>query len=124
MWHAGVVNIKNGKLLAFISAIPASIRVNMAEFVLFSLLNYRRILKVVEINFLCVHKKLREKRLAPVLIQEITRRVNLEGIFQAVYTAGSLLPRPVAQCTCVHALSLPCRLPVVALSFFCRCCGA
>ncbi len=57
--------------------------------------------KVVEINFLCIHKKLRTKRLAPVLIQEITRRVNLEGIFQAVYTAGSILPRPVAECTYV-----------------------
>jgi hypothetical protein len=36
----------------------------------------------VEINFLCVHKKLRSKRLAPVLIKEVTRRVNLQGIFQ------------------------------------------
>ena len=29
-----------------------------------------------EINFLCVHKTLRAKRLAPVLIKEVTRRVN------------------------------------------------
>eukprot|EP00966_Prymnesium_polylepis_P050591 1171243-Prymnesium_polylepis.1 len=28
---------------------------------------------IVEVNFLCVHKKLRAKRLAPVLIKEITR---------------------------------------------------
>ena len=35
-----------------------------------------------EINFLCIHKKLRAKRLAPVLIKEVTRRVNLRGIFQ------------------------------------------
>lgn len=53
---------------------------------------------MVEINFLCVHKKLRSKRVAPVLIREITRRVNLEGIFQAVYTAGVVLPKPVATC--------------------------
>jgi glycylpeptide N-tetradecanoyltransferase len=51
-----------------------------------------------EINFLCVHKKLRSKRLAPVLIKEVTRRVNLRGIFQAVYTAGVLLPKPVSAC--------------------------
>jgi glycylpeptide N-tetradecanoyltransferase len=51
---------------------------------------------MVEINFLCVHKKLRSKRLAPVLIKEITRRVHLQGIFQAVYTAGSMLPTPVS----------------------------
>ena len=53
---------------------------------------------MVEINFLCVHKKLRGHRMAPVLIQEITRRVNLEGIFQATYTAGTDLPRPVTTC--------------------------
>lgn len=57
---------------------------------------------MVEINFLCVHKKLRSKRVAPVLIREITRRVNLEGIFQAVYTAGVVLPKPVS--TCRYAL--------------------
>ena len=39
---------------------------------------------LVEINFLCVHKKLRAKRLAPVLIREITRRVNITGIFQVI----------------------------------------
>jgi glycylpeptide N-tetradecanoyltransferase len=40
-------------------------------------------LKLAEINFLCIHKKLRSKRLAPMLIREITRRVNLKGIWQA-----------------------------------------
>ena len=53
---------------------------------------------MVEINFLCVHKKLRSKRVAPVLIREITRRVNRRGIFQAVYTAGVILPKPIAKC--------------------------
>ena len=53
---------------------------------------------MVEINFLCVHKKLRSKRVAPVLIKEITRRVNIKGLFQATYTAGVLLPKPVAKC--------------------------
>src|SRR4051794_10530591 len=68
---------------------------------------------MVEINFLCVHKKLRANRLAPVLIKvkngrgfqfckEITRRVNLTGIFQAVYTAGRVLPKPVARCRSLH----------------------
>lgn len=43
--------------MAFISGIPASVRVNAS------------VLRTVEINFLCVHKKLRHKRLAPVLIK-------------------------------------------------------
>lgn len=70
---------------------------------------------MVEINFLCVHKKLRSKRVAPVLIREITRRVHLEGIFQAVYTAGVVLPKPVG--TCRYSLS---RRP---WALACRCSG-
>lgn len=89
-WHVGVRVAKSGRLIAFISAIPAEIKV------------FERSLKVVEINFLCVHKKLRSKRLAPVLIREITRRVNLTGIFQAVYTAGVVLPKPVTTCRYWH----------------------
>jgi glycylpeptide N-tetradecanoyltransferase len=55
-----------------------------------------------EVNFLCVHKKLRGKRLAPVLIKEITRVINLEGIWQAIYTGGVVLPRPVSTCRYYH----------------------
>ena len=51
-----------------------------------------------EVNFLCVHKKLRSKRLAPVLIKEVTRQCNLKGVFQALYTAGVLIPTPVSSC--------------------------
>ena len=66
--------------------------------------------QMVEINFLCVHKKLRSKRLTPVLIKEITRRVNLEGIFQATYTAGSYLPKPFATCRFAHRYLNPKKL--------------
>lgn len=87
-WHVGVraTTGKNAKLLAFISAVPATIRI------------YDKTLKMVEINFLCVHKKLRSKRVAPVLIREVTRKVNLEGIFQATFTAGVIIPKPVGAC--------------------------
>ena len=61
---------------------------------------------MVEINFLCVHKRLRAKRVAPSLISEITRRVNEEGIFQAAYTAGTVIPRPIASCQCVPVVVL------------------
>ena len=56
-----------------------------------------RVKKCSEINFLVVHKKLRSNRLAPLLIQEVTRRCNMAGVFQAVYTAGVFLPTPVAR---------------------------
>ncbi|PIK37862.1 putative glycylpeptide N-tetradecanoyltransferase 1 isoform X2 [Apostichopus japonicus] len=93
-WHCGVRVATNKKLVGFISAVPATIKI------------YEKIEKMVEINFLCVHKKLRSKRVAPVLIREITRRVNMEGIFQAVYTAGVVLPKPLATCSPVVSLVL------------------
>ncbi|KAG5681210.1 hypothetical protein PVAND_010666 [Polypedilum vanderplanki] len=107
-WHAGVRVAKSGRLIAFISAIPASILV------------YGKKVKVVEINFLCVHKKLRSKRLAPVLIREITRRVNLTGIFQAVYTAGVVLPKPVTTCRYWHRSLNPRKLIDVNFSCLAR----
>jgi len=78
------------KLCAFISGIPVTLRVRDND------------LRGPEINFLCVHKKLRSKRLAPVLIKEITRRCNLVNIWTAVYTAGVILPKPVASCRYFH----------------------
>ena len=47
-----------------------------------------------EINFLCVRKDIRKKRLAAILIKEITRRCNIKKIWQAVYTAGIKIPTP------------------------------
>lgn len=105
-WHVGVRVSSSGKLVAFISGIPATVRANAAR------------LSTVEINFLCVHKKLRHKRLAPVLIKEITRRVNLQNIWQAVYTAGVLLPKPVAECQYWHRSLNPKKL--ISIGF--RCC--
>ncbi len=88
-WHVAV-RTKSGAMVAFISAVPAHVALHHEED------------RVVEINFLCVHKKLRAKRLAPVLIREITRRVNRTGIFEAVYTAGAVLPKPVSVARYYH----------------------
>ncbi|XP_075443541.1 glycylpeptide N-tetradecanoyltransferase 2 isoform X3 [Ascaphus truei] len=107
-WHCGVRVSSNKKLVGFISAVPATIRI------------YDALKKMVEINFLCVHKKLRSKRVAPVLIREITRRVNLEGIFQAVYTAGVVLPKPVSTCRYWHRSLNPRKLVEVKFSHLSR----
>mmetsp|Transcript_87588 Transcript_87588/g.252916 ORF Transcript_87588/g.252916 Transcript_87588/m.252916 type:complete len:421 (-) Transcript_87588:28-1290(-) len=101
----GVRASASKKLVAFISAIPANIKVQSKDR-----------LDVVEINFLCVHKKLRAKRLAPVLIKEITRRVNQTGVFQAVYTAGVVLPVPVASCRYYHRSLNPKKLVRIGFS--------
>ena len=89
-WFPGVRVTNSKKLVAFISAIPSDVRI------------YDKRQFMVEVNFLCVHKKLRAKRLAPVLIKEITRRVNVTGTFQAVYTAGLKLPGQISSCRYFH----------------------
>ena len=91
-WHVGLRATHNDKrkLCAFISGIPVTLRIRNNTFA------------TVEINFLCVHKKLRSKRLAPLMIKEITRRCHVDGIWEAVYTAGVVLPKPVATCRYFH----------------------
>lgn len=89
-WHCGVRVSSNRKLVGFISAIPATVQIYDME------------RKMVEVNFLCVHKKLRSKRVAPVLIREISRRIQKQGLFQAVYSASAVLPSPVASCRYWH----------------------
>lgn len=81
-WIVAVKATGTDKFFAFITAIPVHMVVNGAEILM------------AEVNFLCVHKKIREKRLAPLLIREITRRVNLKNIWQAIYTSGATLPTP------------------------------
>jgi len=103
-FHVGVRVKKSNKLVGFITGIPARVHVYDAE------------KKMVEINFLCVHKKLRSKRLAPVLIREITRRVNRTDVWQAVYTAGVVLPRPVSRNRYYHRSLNPKKLIGIGFS--------
>ena len=90
-WIVGVRAKASGKLVACITGVIANMMMGTSATV-----------PTAEINFLCVHKKLRAKRLAPVLIKEVTRRVNQRGIWQAVYTAGVSLPRPLAKAQYWH----------------------
>ncbi|KAK5676504.1 glycylpeptide N-tetradecanoyltransferase [Elasticomyces elasticus] len=98
-WHIGIRASKSkseggdgkpGKLVAFIAGVPAKLKVRGA------------VLDISEINFLTVHRKLRSKRLAPVLIKEVTRRCYQVGVYQALYTAGTLLPTPVTTARYFH----------------------
>ncbi|XP_014826049.1 PREDICTED: glycylpeptide N-tetradecanoyltransferase 2-like isoform X1 [Poecilia mexicana] len=86
-WNLGVRVDANKKLVGFIAAVPADVRI------------YETKKRLVQVRFLCVHKKLRLKRMTPVLIRELTRRVNQQGIYQAVYAAGTVLPTPISSCS-------------------------
>jgi hypothetical protein len=67
---------RNRKIFGFVSAINRK---------LFYFYFY---LPVSEINFLCVKEILRKKKLVTVLINEITRRQNLIGYLEAIFTTG------------------------------------
>ncbi|CAD8056745.1 unnamed protein product [Paramecium sonneborni] len=88
-----IVGVKvNQKLVGFITGIPVTLNIE----------NQQTKIKMTEINFLCVHKKIRANRLAPVLIKEITRRVHIKNMWQAVYTAGIVVPTPISQTRYYH----------------------
>ena len=84
-WIISVVKedkIKNKKkIIGFISAVPTKLCINDTE------------IKMVKVCFLCVKKEFRNKRLTPVLIKEITRRINLSNIWQGVYKTFAYLPK-------------------------------
>jgi glycylpeptide N-tetradecanoyltransferase len=86
----GVRVTKSKRLVAFISGIPVRLRVRNGTF------------RASEINFLCIHKKLRDKRLAPALIKEVTRHCYLDETWQAIYTGGKLLLTPVSTARYFH----------------------
>jgi glycylpeptide N-tetradecanoyltransferase len=90
--------------VSFISGIPALLHVN------------GKAVDIAEINFLCVHKKLRSKRLTPLLIKEVTRRVNRLGVWHAAYTAGVVIPKPVATCRYYHRSINPKKLVDIKFS--------
>ena len=54
--------------------------------------------------------------MAPVLIKEITRRVNVTNRWQAVYTAGVVLPKPVGRCRYYHRSLNPKKLIEIRFS--------
>ncbi|XP_027885890.1 glycylpeptide N-tetradecanoyltransferase 1-like isoform X2 [Xiphophorus couchianus] len=97
-WNLGVRVDANKKLVGFIAAVPADVRI------------YDTKKGLVQVKFLCVHKKLRLKRMTPVLIRELTRRVNQQGIYQAVYAAGTVLPTPISSCSQRHRALNPRKL--------------
>lgn len=59
---------------------------------------------IITINFLCVHRKLRNKYLAPLLIKEITRRTNLLNIWQAVFTDDINIGTPYSSSQIYHKI--------------------
>ena len=93
-WLISIVQLdtkKNKKkMVGFIAGIPIKINI------------YGTDMQLAEIDFLCVKKEFRNKRLAPLLIREVSRRIHMRNQWWAVYTSGTMLPKPFAQTTYYH----------------------
>src|SRR5574338_404844 len=88
--HIGVRVVSNKKLVAFIAGIPTLLTIHGKN------------VPLVEIDYLCINKKLRGKRLAPILIQEVTRRVYSIQMFSAIYTFREDRMKPICKATYWH----------------------
>jgi len=113
-WHVGIratspVPGESGILVALVTGVPVMMAVQTTK--------GKHHQEMCEINFLCCHQHLRGRRIAPLLIKEITRRVNLLDIWQAVYTAGVELPTPVTSCQYWHRSINPKKLISVGFSY-------
>ena len=73
----------SGKMVGFVSGTPTRARYGDDRF------------RAAVMSYLCVHAKLRSKRMLPVLIGEITRIGQLHGIDPGMYTSATLIHEPV-----------------------------
>jgi glycylpeptide N-tetradecanoyltransferase len=88
--HLLIRNSKNKKIMASITCDVKKFFIN------------GKIVKMAETNFLCVHMKLRDKRLAAILVAEELRRTRKLGIPQCMYTSHHSKPSPI--CTIHYML--------------------
>ena len=83
--NIGIREDKTNDLIGYVSSVPVTVRVVDTP------------LKMVQINFLCIHPSYRSEGFAPLLISEIKRLANLKGIRQAIYTAVTKIPTPITK---------------------------
>ena len=75
-------NSKNKKIMGCTFGLPKKMTMNGKQ------------VKIIEGNFLTVHKKLREKRMAQTIITEVLRRQRKLGYNLSLYTSGKSMPTP------------------------------
>jgi len=82
----------SGAIVAFITATPMSLFIEGSE------------TRVALIDYVCVHRAWRSKRLCPLLYQEVQRRCRARGIQVHVKTTGQDLPGAIASSHFFHFL--------------------
>ncbi|KAI5170710.1 glycylpeptide N-tetradecanoyltransferase [Nematocida sp. LUAm3] len=89
-WNIGMYHEE--KLIGFISAVEIHIKVNDDS------------PKSSVVNYLCLHRAYRSKKLAPVLISEVRKRVNERNIHYGMFTSGVRLPFAVSRVYYYHKI--------------------
>ncbi|KAG5402590.1 hypothetical protein IGI04_017197 [Brassica rapa subsp. trilocularis] len=88
-WHMGICSKRNKKLLGFISGVPIKIQIG------------EDVAEAADLNFLCVQKGFKKfsfGSLGSFIIDEMRRRVDLEGVSKAVYLTVSERSTPSITC--------------------------
>lgn len=129
-WSLGLTHTETGQLVGFISALSAHVQLEAGsdtppvasseegqQPASGAPPGYIRKDAAI-INFLCVSKDHRKKGLTPLLIQQITRICNENGVSTAVYTSGTVLPSPIQQCRYFHRSLRP--LKTIGVNFSSR----
>lgn len=88
-WIFGV-RTKTGALAGFISGVPMDIKLN------------GKVEPWCSVNFMCVHSHLRKRKMAPVLIFELHRRVRLHNVYRAVFSGADVPSKPFAKAIYKH----------------------
>jgi glycylpeptide N-tetradecanoyltransferase len=91
-FNMGLKKKDDKKIAGFIGGIPIKFRIG------------DKIINLTEVNFLCIHKKHRNKNLAPLLINEITNQSVRHNIHQAIYTVSKLITKPISTSKCWHRI--------------------
>lgn len=86
----GVCVAKSNLLVGFIAGKVIKMQVNKNK------------LDVVMTNFLCIHHKLRYKRLVPLLVNELRRQFNDLNYQQAFFATSIYLPSPILKSVYYH----------------------
>ncbi|MBA42930.1 MAG: hypothetical protein CMF62_02835 [Magnetococcales bacterium] len=82
--------MKNDKLYGFISGVKTEMIIN------------QEIVNTIDVNFLCVDYKMRNKKMSTSLIKEITRLANCDNISVGIYTSARYLPKPFTSVNYFH----------------------
>jgi len=102
IWSLTYTSSKNDDLIFCARVSETKKMVGLITGVIIDMCIKEKEIKMADIDYLCIHPKLRNKGMASLLIKEVTRRVNKKGYFQAIYGGTRYLPKPICTAKYYH----------------------